>query len=117
MVGNVYSTYELAKKKAYEKLRELEQDVFICGSKYKSGEEFTLRTRDELSCGAYLYMLALPFKHRFNNKNNANREADIFASKEMKAVYVDKMIEKINGYDIIKYYYLTYKKPCSTSAQ
>ncbi len=113
MTGNVYSTYDLAKDKAPEKLGELEQDIFICKSKYLSGEEFTLKTRDELTCSTYLYMLALPFRHRFRNKDNARREAGVFASKKGRPVYVKKKIEKQNGYDIIKYHYLTYIE-CST---
>ena len=111
---NVYSTYELAKERAKDKMREIEQDIFICHSKYKSGEEFTLKTRDELTCNAYLYMVALPFKYRFRQKKNAKREADVFASKKGKPVYFDKKIETMNGYPIIKYYYLTYIEPCST---
>lgn len=113
MAGNVYSTYELAREKAQERMKELEQDIFICHSKYKSGEEFILKTRDELTCTTYLYMLALPFRHRFGNKSNAERESGIFASKKGKPVYVKKKTEKVNGYDIIKHYYLTYKL-CST---
>jgi hypothetical protein len=114
MVGNVYSNYELAKEMAEEKMREIEQDVFICHSKYQSGEEFVLKTRDQLSCNSYLYMVSLPFKHRFANKQNAEREAGIFASKKGRPVYVKPRTYIQNGYKKIKHYYLTYKEPCST---
>jgi len=114
MVGNVYSTYDLAKEKAIDKMNELEQDVFICHSKYISGEEFTLKTRDELTCNNYLYMVEIPFRHRFKDKSNAQREASIFASKKGRPVYIKPRRKIISGYDIIQHYYLTYIEPCST---
>ena len=108
MAGNVYSTYEKAKYMAYERMKELEQDIFICHSAYKSGEEFVLKTRNEMSCTSYLYMLELPFKHKFKNKKNAEREASTFASKRGKPVYFNKKINLINGYNKISHYYLTH---------
>lgn len=116
MTGNVYSTYELAKSKAEEKIKEEEQDIFICKSSYKSGTEFVLKTRDQLTCNTYLYMMSLPFRHHFTTKQNAEREASVFASKKGRPVYVKKKTEIQNGYTIIKYYYLTYQE-CSTLAQ
>jgi len=115
MANNVYSDYETAKEKAHERQKELEQDIFICHTKYPSGNEFTLKTRNELTCGNYLYMLKLPFTHRFASKKNAEREANRIAGIEYKPVWVDKHTEEENGYTIIKYYYLTYT-PCSISA-
>lgn len=118
MAGNVYSTYELAKKMAYERQRELEQDIFICKSNYQSGQEFTLKTKDEMmSCNNYLHMLQLSFRHHFGRRANAEREADKFASKKGLPVYVKTKTKLIGGYDTILYYYLTHKEPCSTSAQ
>ena len=114
MAGNVYSTYELAKAMAEERMTELEQDIFICQSSYKSGVEFTLKTKDELTCNNYLYMLELPFKHRFKKKENAEREAGKFASKRGKPVYFDKKTSIEHGYTIIKYYYLTHIEKCLT---
>lgn len=113
MAGNVYSTYELAKKMAEERMDELEQDIFICKSIFKSGEEFTLKTRNELiGHKNYLYMVALSFRHKFRDKQNAEREADIFTSKKGLPTYVKKKTEIENGYVRIKYYYLTHKEPC-----
>ena len=111
MAGNVYSTYELAKKMAEERMRELEQDIFICSSKYQSGREFTLKTRDQVF-GDYLYAQMLPFIHHFKSKSNAEREAGVFASKIGKPVYFDKRTELVNGYNKIKHYYLTHVEPC-----
>lgn len=115
MANNVYSTYELAKKMAEERQRELEQDIFICESRYLSGKEFTLKTRDQLmKCSDFLYMLPLPFRHHFSTKKAAEREADVFASKKGRPVYVKKKTKIENGYEKILHYYLTYKEPCST---
>jgi len=114
MAGNVYSTYEMAKEKAQERLIELEQDIFICKSTYLSGEEFILKTRDDLTCRTHIYMVEVPFRHHFADKKNAEREASVFASKKGRPVYVKKKVEVKNGYPFTKYYYLTYKEPCST---
>ena len=113
MAGNFYSTYELAKSMAQERMRELEQDIFICHNKFLSGEEFTLKTRGQVF-GDYLYMVSIPFRHRFKSKPNAKREASVFASKKGKPIYFDKKTEVENGYVKTRYYYLTYKEPCST---
>ena len=112
MTGNVWSTYDLAKSKAEEKMDELECDIFICHSNYLSGEEFTLKTREEVF-GDYLYMVEIPFRHRFKTKPNADREAGIFATKKGRPVYVKKRRKIINGYNTIQHYYLTYIE-CST---
>jgi len=115
MANNVYSTYDLAKEMAQERQRELEQDIFICRSSYLSGEEFTLKTRDQLmKCSSYLYMLELPFRHHFKTKQSAEREADVFTSKKGRPVYVKKKTYEENGYIKTSHYYLTYKEPCLT---
>ena len=83
MAGNVYSTYETAKEMAGERMKELEQDIFICKSKYKSGEEFTLKTIGEMmACNVHLHIIRLPFRHHFATRGNAEREASRFASKK-----------------------------------
>ena len=112
MAGNVYSTYELAKKMAYERQAELEQDIYICHTKYKSGQEFLLKTEDDLTCGNYLHIVPIPFRFHYKSKPNAEREASKFASKKGRPVYVRTKSEIQNGYRKIKYYYLTYKE-CS----
>jgi hypothetical protein len=115
MVGNVYSTYEIAHKMSEEKMNELEQDIFICLTKYPSGQEFTLKTRNEImSCTDYVYQRSLPFRHHFATKANAEREASIFASKKGRPVYVRRKTDIQNGYIVTKYFYLTYKESCST---
>ena len=103
----------MAKEMAEERQGELEQDIFICPSRYKSGREFLLKTRGQVF-GDYLYMLAIPFRHHYKNKANATREADMFRSKKGRPVYVKKKIKIINGYPFMDYYYLTYNEPCST---
>jgi len=113
MTGNVYSTYELAREKAHEKVKEIEQDVFICSCSYRSGKEFLLKTRSEV-IGDYLHIVELPFRHKFRTKQNADREASKFASKKGRPVYVRQKRKIISGYDFIDYYYLTYIEPCST---
>jgi len=114
MTGRIFSTYELAREKANDRLKDVEQDIFICSCCYRSGQEFILKTRDELvRNGDFLYHLRLPFKHRFKIKENAEREAEKFASNSGKPVYVRKKTTTENGYVKILYYYLTYKAPCS----
>jgi len=113
MAGNVYSTYELAKTMADERMKELETDIFICKSTFRSGEEFTLKTRGEMmKCNTYLHVIGLPFRHRFKSKPNAEREASMLASRKGRPVYVKKRTEIENGYIKIRHYYLTYKEPC-----
>lgn len=113
MAGNVYSTYELAREMAHERMKELEQDIFICKSKFHSGEEFTLKTRGEMmKCNSYLHVISLPFRYHFTTKKNAQREASRFISEKGVPVYVDKKTEIVNGYVVTKYFYLTHKEPC-----
>ncbi len=108
MAGNVYSTYGLAKKMAEERLKELESDIFICHSKYRSGEEFILKTRGEVF-GDYLYMLQLPFNHHFKKRDNALRESKQFEEKLGKPVMIEKITYEENGYIKLSHYAL-----CST---
>jgi len=107
MVGNVYSTYELAREKAIDKMIELEQDIFICRCTYKSGEEFILKTRRQmLSGGDYLYVVKLPFDHMFKEERNAIREAGRFSQEMGKDITIEKHITKINGYPFLSHYSL-----------
>ena len=99
MAGNVYSTYELAKDMAEERMVELEQDIFICHTKYRSGEEFVLKVKDEMmNCGDYLYVQKLPFNHRFKKRDNALRELKRFEVKLNKPVMIEKHTYEENGY-------------------
>ena len=113
MAGNVYSNYELAREMANERMQELETDIFICRSQFKSGEEFTLKTRYEMGrCTNYIYHLELPFRFHFKNKKNADRESEVFASKKGRPVYFNRKTNIESGYVVTKYFYLTYKEPC-----
>lgn len=110
MAGNVYSTYELAKTMAQERMKELEQDIFICLCEFQSGNEFTLKIRGEMmNGGGYLYMLKLPFSHRFKNKKNAEREAARFSKKLDKRVKPKRYTYEENGYNKFSHFSL-----CST---
>ncbi len=113
MAKNVYTTYELAKDMAEERMNELEQDIFICSVNYPSGKEFILKTYSELmSCANWLYMVELPFKHQFNTKGNAVRESKRFAKKMDKEIEVEKITYEENGYNKFSHYTL-----CLTSPQ
>lgn len=110
MAGNVYSTYELAKAMAHERMKELEQDIYICRTEFKSGEEFTLKTRSEMmSCASYLYIVQIPFKHKFKKRDNALRESKAFEYKLGKPVIIEKHTYEENGYNKFSHYSL-----CST---
>ena len=107
MAGNVYSTYDLAKKKAHERMKELETDIFICRSKYQSGEEFALKTKKEVrECGTYLHIIKLPFGHHFKNKHNALREARRFEEELGKPVRIQKHTYEENGYTLFSHFTL-----------
>ena len=110
MAGNVYSTYELAKSMAQERMKELECDIFICPSNYKSGKEFILKVRgDMMDCATYLYMLELPFNHRFKNKHNVKREANRLSVKLDKKIIIKRHTFEENGYNKFSHFSL-----CST---
>ena len=110
MAGNVYSTYELAKSMAQERMKELEEDIFICPRDYPSGKEFVLKVRgDMMACATYLYMLELPFNHKFKNKKNAEREAKRFEKKLNKRVKSKRYTYEENGYNKFSHFSL-----CST---
>lgn len=110
MAGNVYSTYELAKEMAQERMKELECDIFICLCEYPSGDEFTLNTQgDMMSSGSYLYALKLPFNHKFKNKYNAAREAEKFTKELDTKVTIQRNTYEENGYNKFSHFTL-----CST---
>ena len=110
MAGNVYSTYELAREMAEERMKELEQDILICRTKFISGEEFTLKTRDEMmQCSDYLYMVQIPFNHHFKKRDNALRESRVFEEKLGKSVMIEKITYEQNGYTLTSHFAL-----CST---
>ena len=110
MAGNVYSTYELAKKMAQERMKELEEDIFICSCNYKSGKEFVLKIRGDMMNGSdYLYMLELPFNHKFKNKHNVAREAKRLSTKINKGVTIQRHTYEENGYHKFSHFSL-----CST---
>jgi len=107
MAGNVYSTYELAKEKAEERMKELEQDIFICSSKFKSGEEFVLRPRSEMTtCNSYLHVIQIPFTFRFRDKLNALRESRVFEKKLGKPVMIERYTYEENGYNKFSHFQL-----------
>ena len=107
MAGNVYSTYDLAKVKAQERMIELEQDIFICSCEYKSGKEFVLKTRKEMmNGGSYLHIVLLPFNHKFKDKHNAVREADKFAKQLKKVVTIKRNTYEENGYSKFSHFSL-----------
>lgn len=110
MTGSVYSTYELAKDMAEDRMKELEQDIFICHTKYRSGEEFVLKIRDEMmNCSSYLYMQKLPFNHRFKNKHNVAREAERFSKEMGNYIAIERHTYEENGYNKFSHFSL-----CST---
>ena len=107
MTGNVYSDYQLAKDKAQSKMKELEQDIFICSCDYQSGKEFVLKVRAEMMNGAdYLYVLKLPFNHKFKNKYNAAREAERFGVELKKKVKKVRHTFTENGYNKFSHFSL-----------
>ena len=107
MVGNVYSTYELAREKAVDKMIEEEQDIFICRCTYKSGEEFILKTRRQMiSGGDYLYVVKLPFDHMFKEERNAIREAGRFSQEKGRDITIQKHCFKENGYNKFSHFSL-----------
>ena len=107
MAGNVYSNYSLAKNMAEERMGELEQDIFICKVNYHSGQEFVLRTKDEMMrLGDCLYHQQLPFRHKFNTWDNAVRESKKFRKKLKKKIRIDKITTEDKGYELFSHYAL-----------
>jgi len=107
MTGSVYSTYELARDMAEDKMDELEEDIFICSCNYKSGKEFVLKTRGQMMTGGdYLHMVKLPFNHRFRNKHNVAREAERFSKELNKYVSIHRHTYEENGYDKFSHFTL-----------
>ena len=107
MAGNVYSSYELAKIMAEERMKELETDIFICRSKFKSGEEFILRPRSEMAeCNSYLHVIQLPFNFRFRDKLHALRESKVFEQKTGKPVMIERHTYEENGYNKFSHFQL-----------
>lgn len=108
MAGIVYATYEIAKEKAIEKMEELEQDIFICLSHYPSGNEYILKTRNELMfCSKWLRIIEIPIDFKFTNKENAEREARMIRKKTgKKYILIDTVKIKQNGYNKFSHYEL-----------
>lgn len=107
MAGNVYSTYELAKESAEERMNELEQDIFICSCKYNSSTEFVLKTINDMMTNAdYLYAQKLPITHHFKLKKNAIREAERFSEELNRYVAIQRHTYEENGYNKFSHFTL-----------
>lgn len=104
-----YSRLEAAKKAIPEFCRVREQDVFIVHVKCPSTEEWCLRTRDEIfseDSPGIVHKYYLPFAHRFNNLDNAQREADVWSRRLNLPITLERHIKIEKGYKVFSHYTL-----------
>ena len=104
-----YSRLEAAKKALLEFFQIREQDVFIVHVKYPSGEEWSLRTRDELFSkdSPVIYGHQLPhFEHHFKDRDNALREANNQSQRLGIPITLERHIKMEKGYKVFSHYTL-----------
>ena len=106
---NTFSELENAVKAIPDFCRQEEQDVFVVHVKCKSCEEWSLRLRNQIfdedsPCIAHKYYL--PINHRFKDRENAQREADIWSQRLGKYVGLERHIKTEKGYKIFSHYSL-----------
>ena len=106
---NTFSELETAVMAIPDFCKQEEQDVFVVHVKCKSGEEWSLRFRDQIfhedsPCIAYKYYL--PFSHKFADRDNAQREADIWSERLDKEITLDRHVKVEKGYPVFSHYSL-----------
>ncbi len=106
---STYSTRENAISAVPAFCSVKEQDVFVMNIKCPYGEEFSLRTRDQIlneESENISYKYYLPFEHCFINSDNAKREAGIWSQRLGKEITLDRHYKFKKGYKIFSHYTL-----------
>ena len=110
MVNNVYSTLDIAIKKAVEAMHERDESVYVTEHKYPSGVEYWLVP----SADTFVYAALVNFKHHFapneEGKSKALDAAKKFEKQLGITIFVQMKTHLDKGYRIKEYYYLTKKK-------
>jgi len=110
----VFSTLQGAKDAIERYCIEMEQDVFIYETEYPCGFEYVLKLRNEISfpdSPAIKFAYFLPITWAFKIKDNAIREAEVWANRTGKIIFVEDHMDYVKGYRRITHYTLTDKMP------
>jgi len=110
----IVSTFEKAKEAVEEYCLMMEQDVFVCETKYPSGVEYSLRLRDEVTfqdSPAIKYAYFMPISWHFKERKNAYRESQVWANRTGMPIFIEEHTRYVKGYREITHYTLTDKFP------
>ncbi|KKN09722.1 hypothetical protein LCGC14_1043740 [marine sediment metagenome] len=104
-----YATLEAAKEAIPEFCRVKEQDVFIWYVKYPCGEEYQLRTRDQLfskESKQIVYKYYLSVNYHFEGRDNAMRELKVWEQKLGENIELERHTKTEKGYPVFSHYSL-----------
>lgn len=104
-----YTSLDSAKNAIPRFCERHEQDIFVYHVTYQFGEEFSLRTRDEVlseDSPNIVHKFYLPITHRFAGRDNVLREANIWQDRLNKNVTIDRHCCTEKGYKIFSHYTL-----------
>ena len=107
---NTFSSCQSAIDAIPDFCSQVEQDIFVYYVRYPWGEEWSLRTRDQVmdvKSENIVYEFYLPIDHRFCFRDNAIREAEVWMQRLNQAVTLDRHINIKKGYKEFSHYTLT----------
>ena len=104
-----YTTKESAIAAIPEFCEVNEQDVFVVHVKYQSGDEYSLRKRDEIfheDAPSIVYKFFLPIEHTFKDRDNALREGEVWKQRLGEDIELERHTRTEKGYKIFSHYSL-----------
>ncbi len=106
---NTYSTKEDAIAAIPEFCKIKEQDIFVCHVCYPFGEEWSLRTRDQIfseESFSIIHKYYLPINHHFIERDNAIREKQVWEMRLNTEIELERHTKVKKGYPTFSHYTL-----------
>ena len=104
-----HESLDSAKEAIPDFCKRYEQDIFVYHVKYQFGEEFSLRTRDQVmneDSPCIVHKFFLPITHHFSDRDNVLREADVWQDRLDKNITIDRHCCTEKGYKVFSHYTL-----------
>ncbi len=106
---NTHESLDSAKQAIPNFCKMYEQDIFVYHVKYQFGEEYSLRTRDQVMSEEspwIVHKFYLPITHHFSDRDNVLREANVWQDRLSKNVTIDRHCCTEKGYKVFSHYTL-----------
>ena len=104
-----YESLDSAKDAIPDFCKKHEQDIFVYRVDYPFGDEYSLRTRDQVMSEEspnVVHKFYLPITHHFSDRDNVLREANIWQERLHQNVTIDRETRTEKGYKVFSHYTL-----------